>query len=125
MTIHVLFNSPESRHPEFGPTGLVLGLTVVPLGNSLTEPNPFGSTAKLALLQILAACAQSLATIGGGGGGGQARQLIEIENPGASMIASEVNLSVRQPPVEVIAAGSEVPVKGLPITCGAAVLEPL
>jgi hypothetical protein len=116
ITIHVLFNSPESKQPELGPTGLVLGLTVVPLGSSLIEPNPFGSTAKLALLQIFAACPQSLATIGGGGGGGQARQLIEIENPGASIIASEVNLSVKHPPVEVIAAGREVPVKGLPTT---------
>jgi hypothetical protein len=54
--------------------------------------------------------------MGGGGGGGQVRQLIEIENPGASIITSEVNLKVRQPPVEVIAVGSEVPVNGLPGT---------
>jgi hypothetical protein len=124
-TIHVLFSSPESKHPELGPTGFVLGLTTEPLGNSLTDPKPFGSTEKLALLQIFAACAQSLATTGGGGGGGQVTQLMFAENPGALIIPSEVNRIVIQPVVEVRVGGKAVPVKGLPAICGEAVLGPL
>jgi hypothetical protein len=115
-TIHVLFSSPESRHPELGPTGFVLGLTIVPLGNSLTAPKPFGSTVKLELLHMLAACAQSLATTGGGGGGGQVTQLMFAENPGALITPSEVKRMVRQPPVEVRVGGKAVPVNGLPVT---------
>jgi hypothetical protein len=114
ITIQVLFNSPERRHPELGPTGLVLGLTTDPEGSSFTAPNPFGSTEKLALLQMFAACAQSLATIGGGGGGGQATQLMLAENPGALITPSEVKRNVIHPPVEVRVGGKAVPVNGLP-----------
>jgi hypothetical protein len=113
ITIQVLFSSPESKHPELGPTGLTLGLTTVPAGSSLTAPNPFGSTEKLALLQIFAAWAQSLATTGGGG---HVPQLIVAEKPAATFIPSEVKRIVKHPPVEVILEGIVVPVNGLPVT---------
>jgi hypothetical protein len=38
MIIHVLFNSPERRHPELLLPGLVLGLLVVPDVNSFVWP---------------------------------------------------------------------------------------
>ena len=42
-TIQVLFNSPDKRHPEFEEPGFVDGFDVEPF-NSLTAPNPLGST---------------------------------------------------------------------------------
>lgn len=42
-TIHVLFNSPDKRHPEFVEPGLVDGFETVPEVNSVTAPDPLGS----------------------------------------------------------------------------------
>ena len=41
--IQVLFNSPESKHPEFNEPGFVEGFDIDPDVNSVTAPDPFGS----------------------------------------------------------------------------------
>jgi hypothetical protein len=69
-TIHVLFNSPESRHPELLEPGFVLGLETDPEVNSVTEPEPLGSTWNEAFVQMFTAPEQSEAITGPGGGGG-------------------------------------------------------
>jgi hypothetical protein len=42
--IHVLFNSPESKQPELADAGFIDGLETVPETNSVTKPEPLGST---------------------------------------------------------------------------------
>jgi hypothetical protein len=41
--IHVLFNSPLSKHPVFAEAGFTEGFETDPDTNSITLPDPFGS----------------------------------------------------------------------------------
>ena len=61
ITIHVLFNSPAKRHPEFPDPGFVVGFDTLFPSNSRTEPAPLGSIANVAFVQIFTASTQSLA----------------------------------------------------------------
>ena len=60
ITIQVLFNSPDKRHPAFPEAGFVEGFETFPF-NSCMAPEPLGSIANVALVQILTASEQSLA----------------------------------------------------------------
>lgn len=62
-TIHVLFNSPDNRQPEFDDAGLVLGFDTTLKNSSSIAPEPLGSMAKVASVQILTASTQSLAVV--------------------------------------------------------------
>jgi len=65
--IHVLFNSPLSKQPEFAEAGFTVGFETEPETNSTTFPDPFGSIWKEELVQMLTALAQSLAITTPGG----------------------------------------------------------
>ena len=62
-TIQVLFNSPDKRQPEFDDAGLVLGFETPLKDNSSMAPDPLGSIAKVASVQMLTASTQSLAVV--------------------------------------------------------------
>ena len=61
ITIHVLFNSPAKRHPEFPDPGFVVGFETLFPSNSKTAPSPLGSMANVAFVHIFTASTQSLA----------------------------------------------------------------
>jgi hypothetical protein len=63
ITIHVLFNSPDNKQPEFDDAGLVLGFETALKKSSSTAPIPLGSIAKVASVQIFTASTQSLAVV--------------------------------------------------------------
>ena len=63
ITIQVLFNSPDKRQPEFDEAGLVLGFEMALKKSSSIAPEPLGSIAKVASVQILTASTQSLAVV--------------------------------------------------------------
>ncbi|MNI98457.1 hypothetical protein D3C73_1573020 [compost metagenome] len=62
----MLFSSSDNKHPGLEPTTLTSGFAVqVPASQiSLIAPKPFGSIAKEAFEQTLAATLQSPATVG-------------------------------------------------------------
>ena len=62
-TIQVLCNSPDNRQPEFDEPGLVLGFETALKNSSSIAPEPLGSIAKVASVQILTASTQSLAVV--------------------------------------------------------------
>jgi hypothetical protein len=112
-TIQVLFASPVNKQPELADPGFVEGFETEPDVNSTTDPEPLGSTAKDALVQMLTAPEQSDAITGPGGGGGgvpQGEQMTLANHPGALIIPSDVKTSVKHPEVEVIFPGIVVPV---------------